>query len=431
MSALVLPFSLLLLLSAILVEGTQTQSTVSPSGVTPEQAVKALGTLFQVVRNVEAYVNVKELSSIHNEDMMLYGALTVLIEDSKQGPEDKKEAHAVALLTFGRQVADLHEAADANNQNEAERRLAVVSKSFSDLRKFYKPDLLSKAEILGANYTCPMHPDVMGSKTDLCPKCGMGLDQNIRINLFGSGQMIVPLTTMIASIQTLGPLTPGVESTFYLRLRKIDRSPVLPTDLREVHTEKIHLLIIDPSLQDYHHTHPKPSEIPGSYSFTFTPQKKGPYRAWADIRSTLTGFQEYLMTEIPALTEGEPLTDKSLKLKNKLEGLKYQLSFASNEIKVGQPVVGKLRITNEDGTPFSQLEPLMGMFAHIAGFNEDFKTVLHMHPRGTKLLSPTDRGGPELEFILYATKPGFYRLFAQVQVGGISKFAPFGITIDP
>src|ERR1700733_11310452 len=34
--------------------------------------------------------------------------------------------------------------------------------------------------------------------------------------------------------------------------------PVTLTDLKEVHTQKIHLLIIDDSLEDYSHVHPRP-----------------------------------------------------------------------------------------------------------------------------------------------------------------------------
>lgn len=71
----------------------------------------------------------------------------------------------------------------------------------------------------------------------------------------------------------------------------------------------------------------------------------------------------------------------------------------------------------------------MATFAHIVGFNEDYQTVLHMHPTGAAVLDPQARGGPELKFQIYSLKPGFYRLFGQVQIGGESRFAPFGITI--
>ena len=73
----------------------------------------------------------------------------------------------------------------------------------------------------------------------------------------------------------------------------------------------------------------------------------------------------------------------------------------------------------------------MAAFAHLVGFNEDKETVLHMHPIGAPISKASERGGPELEFKIYATKPGFVRLFAQVQVGGRQVFVPFGIRVAP
>ena len=40
-----------------------------------------------------------------------------------------------------------------------------------------------------------------------------------------------------------------------------------------------------------------------------------------------------------------------------------------------------------------------------------------------------ERGGPTLRFKLYAPAPGFYRLYAQTQIMGEQKFAPFNVTV--
>ncbi len=73
----------------------------------------------------------------------------------------------------------------------------------------------------------------------------------------------------------------------------------------------------------------------------------------------------------------------------------------------------------------------MGTFAHLVGFNEDAETVFHMHPIGAPISNENERGGPELDFKIYATKAGFVRLFAQVQIGGRQVFVPFGIRVLP
>jgi hypothetical protein len=73
----------------------------------------------------------------------------------------------------------------------------------------------------------------------------------------------------------------------------------------------------------------------------------------------------------------------------------------------------------------------MEAFAHLVGFNEDRETVLHFHPRGAAVVDPARRGGPELEFVIHSLRPGFFRLFAQVQVAGNVVTAPFGLRIAP
>jgi len=171
--------------------------------------------------------------------------------------------------------------------------------------------------------------------------------------------------------------------------------------------------------------------VPGEYAFSFTPKKPGNYRAWADLRTTYGGFQEYASADLLATTKGGPVEDRSIKLRSELEGLRYTLSLDAPNAKInpGEPVRLRLRVTDGKGKPFRGLEPIMATFAHLVAFNEDWKTVLHLHPKETKTPLPNDRGGPELEFQLYATEPGFYRLFAQVQIGGTSKFVPFGLQV--
>jgi hypothetical protein len=215
-----------------------------------------------------------------------------------------------------------------------------------------------------------------------------------------------------------------------LKLEKADGTPVFLSDLIETHTKRIHLLINESSLTDYHHEHPIQTRTPGEYSFSFTPRKPGSYRAWADLRVNPLGLQEYVIADIAADTTREPLTDRSITYESTVDGLKYELILARSEIKTGFPAPAKLRVTDGQGKPFTALEPVMATFAHIVGFNEDYSTILHMHPKGPPVNDPAARGGPELEFQIYSLKPGFYRLFGQVQIDGRSRFAPFGIRIS-
>ena len=125
------------------------------------------------------------------------------------------------------------------------------------------------------------------------------------------------------------------------------------------------------------------------------------------------------------------MTDKEPCFVGGANGLRFALSLSQPEIKVGVPVRAILRVTRPDGSGFDQLEPVMGAFAHLVGFNEDAETVFHMHPIGAPISNENERGGPELEFKIYTTKAGFSRLFAQVQVNGRQIYVPFDIRVSP
>jgi hypothetical protein len=208
---------------------------------------------------------------------------------------------------------------------------------------------------------------------------------------------------------------------------------VLLDDLLEMHTKKIHLLINDRSLSDYHHEHPTPTGVPGEYAFSFTPEKPGPYRVWADVVPAATSIQEYVVADIPAVTEPAALTDRMTVSTAIVHGRTYvlKLNTGGKPIHAGQTVIGTMAVADADGKPFVALEPVMGAFAHIVGFNEDLKTVLHIHPYSKEPANPADRAGPVFAFKFYAPVAGFYRLYGQVQIDGASQFPPFGVTVLP
>jgi hypothetical protein len=395
----------------------------------PAAQVNSLAMLMQVVKQLDHYVKTKDLSSIHNEDMILSAALTGLLTKPDFVVPNRVEQFKADLTGFGQCVSALHLAADLSQQARSEAELRKVFESFERVKAYFPERVMAEARKSLDRCCCPMHRDVVGNRTDFCPKCGMELDQMIRILPFDSGFPNGSQQRVRASVRTAAPLTVGQPAAAYLQLGKANGEPVQLADLIETHTKKIHLLIIDTSLMDYHHEHPQPTRNPGEYSFSFTPRKPGSYRVWADLRPYPLGLQEYVMTDISASTTGERLTDRTISFKTTVDGLNYDLLFEQKEIKSGRPAFAKLRITTADGAGFTRLEPIMATFAHLVGFNEDYKTVLHMHPKGPPVLDSTARGGPELEFQIYALRPGFVRLFAQVQIGGISKFAPFGIQI--
>jgi hypothetical protein len=280
-------------------------------------------------------------------------------------------------------------------------------------------------------YICPMHPmDRHLDANEKCSICGMAL---IRRHLPASGVYEKPGEPTMKLAVIGEPLVVGKKADLKIRLARRDGSPVLLSDLVEMHTKKIHLLINDMSLTDYHHEHPVPTDVAGEYAFSFTPARPGPYRVWADVVPANSSVQEYDVADISADTKSLPLTDRRDLSTATTNGRKYTLTMNTRgePIRAGQTIVGTISVAEADGKPCVVLEPVMGTFAHIVGFNEDMKTVLHIHPFTKNPSGPADRAGPVFAFKFYAPKPGFYRLYGQVQIGGVNQFPPFGVTVLP
>ncbi|MDS4031116.1 MAG: hypothetical protein RKO66_13750 [Candidatus Contendobacter sp.] len=236
--------------------------------------------------------------------------------------------------------------------------------------------------------------------------------------------------TIGASIAPASGLKVGEPATFTLSLVAKDGQPITLADLQVAHTEKVHLLIVDPSLSDYHHAHPKPGPTPGTYTFPLTPGKAGEYKVFADLLPVATNQQEYAVTGFTVA--GTPTAaDKTVNRTTTVAGYRFELKFAEDPPAAGHPHKAWLTVTGPDGKPFAQLEPIMGAFAHIVGFSEDRAEIAHIHPLGKEPKTAAERGGPTLEFQTDFATAGYQKLFAQVRIDGKSVFAPFGVEVMP
>lgn len=234
--------------------------------------------------------------------------------------------------------------------------------------------------------------------------------------------------TVKLALEPAAPLGAGKTTQVTAKLNAVaDGKPLTLDDLKEAHTKKLHLLVVDPTLTDYHHIHPVAGEKPGEYVFDFTPLKNGSYRVWADVIPVATGKQEYVQTDMGTPAKEKASIDKATSMMATVDGYTFTLAL-DGEPKAGSPVMGNVTVT-KDGQPFTGLEPVMGAFAHVVGFTEDYNSVLHVHPMGKEPTSDAERGGPKLEFHIEPEKAGFVKLFAQVRIGGKDIFAPFGITV--
>ncbi len=213
--------------------------------------------------------------------------------------------------------------------------------------------------------------------------------------------------------------------TIRLQLLK-NNKPLTLKDLKTVHTEKVHLMIIDPTLTEYYHMHPFVDNKNKEFIFKFSPKKNSSYRMWVDITPLATGKQIFLHTDIGTSSKKHSI-DKAVKLNYSINSYQFNLKL-DEQPRVGNPVMATITVTN-NGKPFSQLEPVMGAFAHLIGFYADYSSILHIHPMGKEPSKDSERGGSELMFHIEPKKAGFVKLFAQFRINREDIYVPFGIVI--
>jgi hypothetical protein len=199
--------------------------------------------------------------------------------------------------------------------------------------------------------------------------------------------------------------------------------------LKTVHTEKVHALIIDPTLTDYQHIHPRPGKKTGEYIFDFTPRTPNNYRIWLDV-TPVNGAQQYVMADLTGANQHNTPVIKKLSMNSTVDDYHFNLSFDKDKLTAGQDAMGSIMITDKNEKPVKNLEPIMEAFAHIVAFNEDYQTILHVHPMGPEPKDPSLRGGPKIDFHLTPSTPGYVKIFVQVQINGKEIIAPFGVNVN-
>lgn len=221
-------------------------------------------------------------------------------------------------------------------------------------------------------------------------------------------------------------LQEGKPTTATITLTHADSgAPLTSDELAVVHTKKLHLLVVDKSLGDYHHIHPEPTGKPGEFAFSFTPATGNSYTAWADL-TLINGQNHKLKNELPsASSRRAPLAPITINDAVVVDDLKVTMSL-SDPLQQGASSMAEFTVTDRNGKPVTDLEPLMGAYAHLVGFSADGKTLMHSHPMGVEPQNENERGGPKLSFHIEPEASGPTQLYLQVKRKGEEIYLPFG-----
>lgn len=230
------------------------------------------------------------------------------------------------------------------------------------------------------------------------------------------------------------PVTPGQERTFTVTLQTTAGKRIAPEDLLVTHTRRLHLLIIDPWLDDYQHVHPEPGKQPGQWVFPFTPKREGVYRIFADFTPAATGRGLYASVDLSVGGAQTPagltmVMQHDVSFAAEREGYRFELAPMQEVLLAGQPIDLKFRVTRADGGPVP-MEPVMDAYAHLVAFDEARSGFAHLHPAEADLAHAPDPRRPELSFKITIPQPGRYVIWSQVNLGGREVFAPFCLEVE-
>ncbi len=220
-----------------------------------------------------------------------------------------------------------------------------------------------------------------------------------------------------------------VEAT--LVLTTFSGKPIAPEDLQVVQTRRIHLLIVDPSLDDYQHVHPEPGRRPGEWVFRFRPRFGGVYRLFADFTPVATNRGLYSETELAVQGPENPVAagTQTPNWAFEKEGYAFSLS-PSSPVRARVPVTLTLSIRRTDGGPVP-VAPVMGAYAHLVAFDAARSGFAHIHPDQTDLSKAPDPVRPRFTFRVTIPGAGRYVVWSQVDLGGGEAYAPFWFDVAP
>jgi hypothetical protein len=239
----------------------------------------------------------------------------------------------------------------------------------------------------------------------------------------------------------------GRETRWVLGLATSGGKTIGPVDLLTVHTRKLHLLVVDPSLADYQHLHPEPGERPGEWVFAHTPRFAGEYRVFADFTPAATGRGLYSFADYTAAAGGAgPERAAGWRAPGPAEEVErgdYRLSLGLEQgdtVQAGRPGTLVFAIRRADGAPVP-LEPVMGAYVHTTAFDEGRSGFAHLHPRlepgeaeppkdGSAPLPPLrDPLRPRFAFDVMIPREGRYLVWAQFRIAGEEWFQPFALEV--
>lgn len=194
-------------------------------------------------------------------------------------------------------------------------------------------------------------------------------------------------------------------------------------DLKVVHEQKIHVILVRRDLAVFRHEHPVYQKN-GYWTLTTEIKEPGDYMAYLDLSPVRDPAHVW---RLPFRVKGtweekapQPTPDLTIAQKDLTAKLE-----ASKIFKTGEPTRIRVAITNKDGKAYQDFTPYLGAYGHLVGLRYQAQEVyLHTHPVTSE--KPKD-GTVEFETIF--PERGRYTLFTQVNASGTIMTFPFTVDV--
>ncbi len=326
------------------------------------------------------------------------------------------------------------------NLDGANAVFANFQASLSALRKGVDLKIV-EAEV----FHCPNHPEILalqaGRQCDICKTALLPRRIPYSFIYVTPKDPVVKMsaTRVSTSSSSSGE---GEKTPISLQLRDRKGQPVTPAELIISHSKPVHAFIVDESLRELQLLDVSPTNTSGEFSTSFAPSSNASaQRLWAAVIPAATGLQEFPRIDIPskgssdssATPPAAPLQESDT-LSASVANWRFRLTPVQGRTSGALPTAGQLQIlqlevTDEQGHPVSNLEPLLNAFSHLVAVYKDRETVSLFHPTGGDILREDLRGGPKLTFKVYWPKDGYVRLFCLVKLDGKIVSVPLGLTV--
>lgn len=189
----------------------------------------------------------------------------------------------------------------------------------------------------------------------------------------------------------------------------------------KVYSKLVHLIIVDSALTYFNHIHPDFKD--GVFTITTQFPKNSQYHLYADFQP-FGAIEQRIATTLNAGSVEEPeastiMPDTQLTkaFGNYEVTLQYPKPLKSDQISIGQQLLGFTIKDAMTKRPITTLKPYLEAFGHMVMINQKTYDYIHVHPNDLRVPLPDENGGPTVEFMplgLYGPiKPGVYRIFAQ------------------